>query len=102
MTNVLVPYVVMAPPDVIPLLLLDSFKVHLKGSISDTIHALGVEVEFIPAGCTGLVQPIDVGFNKPFKTNMTHLHSDFMLVQDPDMPLCGASRRDVSTWVNVK
>jgi hypothetical protein len=97
--NVLAPYVVTAPPDVIPLLLLDSFKVHLKGTITNAIQALGVEIKFIPAGCTGLVQPINVGFNEPFKTYMTHLYSDFMMAQDPDMPFCGATRREVSAWV---
>jgi hypothetical protein len=27
---------------------------------------------------------------------MTHLYSDFMMAQDPDMPFCGATRREVS------
>jgi hypothetical protein len=97
--NVLAPYIVTAPPDVIPLLLLDSFKVHLKGTITDAIQALGVEIEFIPAGCTDLVQPVDVGFNKPFKTYMTHLYSDFMMAQDPNMPIREATHREVSAWV---
>ena len=37
------------------------------------IQDLGVEVENIPWGCTGLCQPVYVGVNKPFKN----------LIQDP-------------------
>ena len=64
------PDVAMAPVGIIPILFLDSFKVHLLGSVANAIQKLGIEIEYIPAGCTGLVQPIDVGFNKPYKTNM--------------------------------
>ena len=38
-----------------------------SGSISAAIQELGVEVIHIPGGCTGLLQPLDVGVNKPFK-----------------------------------
>jgi hypothetical protein len=40
------------------------------GLIVNAIQALGMQVEFIPAGCTRLVQPVDVGFNKAFKCKM--------------------------------
>jgi hypothetical protein len=63
----LAPYVATAPPGIIPILLLDQFRVHKMGTIVNAIQALGVQVEFIPAGCTGLVQPVDVGYNKLFK-----------------------------------
>ncbi len=49
------PYVAMALPGIIPILLLDQFKVHKMLLSVNAIQALGVQVEFIPAGCTGLV-----------------------------------------------
>jgi hypothetical protein len=73
--------------------------VHLLGTVADAIHKLGVELEFIPPGCTGLVQPIDVGFNKPYKANYTKLYTEFLMNQDADQPLSGAKREDVSQWV---
>ena len=54
---VLKPYVALAPPHIVPIVLLDSFKVHMVGSVTSAIQALGCEVMFIPPGCTGLVQP---------------------------------------------
>jgi hypothetical protein len=54
----------------VPILFLDSFSVHLKGSNVRKIQDLRVQVEFIPPGCTGLLQPVDVGFNKAFKAKM--------------------------------
>ena len=63
--EVLAPDVATAPPGIVPILFLDSFSVHLKGSIVQKIQALGVQVEIIP----GLLQPVNVGFNKAFKAN---------------------------------
>ena len=52
------------------------FKVHKMGFVISTIQALGVEVEFIPPGCTGLVQPDDIGYNKSFKTKVKDQYSE--------------------------
>jgi hypothetical protein len=65
--EVLQPYVATAPDDVIPVLLLDSYCCHIMALIVNRITALGVEAIHIPGGCTGLVQPLDVGFNWPLK-----------------------------------
>ncbi len=65
----------MALPGIIPVLILDVFKVHKMGLIVNTIQVLGVQVEFIPAGCTGLVQSVDDGYNKSFKCKM---HDNFL------------------------
>ncbi len=65
--HVLAPYAATALPGIIPILFWDQFRVHKMGRIVNAIQALGVQVEFIPAGCTGLVQPVDVGFNRAFK-----------------------------------
>ena len=37
------------------------------GSASHSIEELGCEVMHIPGGCTCVLQPVDVGFNKPLK-----------------------------------
>ena len=62
--DVLKPYVATAPVGIIPILFLNSVKVHLLGSIADAVQCLGVKLEIIPPGCTGLVQPINVRINK--------------------------------------
>jgi hypothetical protein len=66
--EVLAPYVATAPEDIIPLLILDSYQCHMMASVVYKIQKLGVEVKHIPGGCTSLCQPVDVGFNKPFKS----------------------------------
>ena len=68
--SVLKPYVATAPPDIVPLLFLDSYKCHLMSSVVTKIQDLGVKVNHIPDGCTGLTQPVDVGINKPFKNRI--------------------------------
>ena len=68
--DVLAPYVATAHHEIVPILLLDSFRVHMKATVVNAIQTLGVEVIFIPPGCTSVVQPIDVGYNKSFKCKM--------------------------------
>ena len=97
--EVLAPYVATAPPGIVPLLYLDSFRVHLMGSVVNAIQDLGVEVEFIPPGCTGLVQPVDVGFNKAFKAKVKDEYNKWLFSQDPNDPLKKTTRRDVVGWI---
>jgi hypothetical protein len=97
--EVLKPYVATTPAGIIPILFLDSFKVHLFGSIADAIQGLGVELKIIPPGCTGLVQPINVGINKPFKAKMRKIYTEWLLEQDVDAAIPSASRLDVSAFI---
>ena len=69
--QVLRPYVETAPEDIVPILILDSYRCHMMASVVQKIQQeLGVEVKHIPGGCTFLCQPVDVGFNKPFKDRL--------------------------------
>ena len=97
--DVLGPYVAGAPRMIVPILFLDSFKVHMKASVVNAIQALGVEVIFIPPGCTSIVQPVDVGYNKSFKSKMREQYSNWHLRQDPDQPTPNATRRQVAEWI---
>jgi hypothetical protein len=95
------PYVTDVPHGIVPLLLLDDFKVHKMGVVVQAIQALGVEVEFIPPGCTGMVQPVDVGYNKPLKAKVRDQYREWIFAQDPDKPIPCPTRRHVSEWIIV-
>jgi hypothetical protein len=97
--HVLTPYIAMAPSGIIPILLLDQFKVHRMGSIVNAIQALGVQVKFIPAGCTGLIKPVNVGFNKAFKCKMRDIFLKWMMMQDHNLPIFGSTCHDVTQWI---
>ena len=68
--NVLAPYVKTAPKGIVPYLLLDKHTCHYQGSVARAIEDLGVEWDILPGGCTGLIQPVDVGINKPWKNRL--------------------------------
>ncbi len=68
--EVLAPYVATAPDDIVPLLILDSYQCHMMASVVYKIQELGVEVKHIPGGCTSLCQPVNVRFDKPFKSRV--------------------------------
>ena len=81
------------------ILLLDQFLVHMMASVANAIQALGVQLEFIPASCTSLVQPVDIGYNKAFKAKMRDKYREWMLGQDPNKPIPTTSRRQLATWI---
>jgi hypothetical protein len=77
--KILKPYIDQAPPGIVPLLLLDSYRCHMMKSTVNAIEDLGVEVKHIPGGCTSLCQPVDVGVNEPFKSRMRRLREEWMI-----------------------
>jgi transposase len=68
--QVLRPHIESAPPGILPIIFLDSYRCHMMASVVSKIQDLGVEVEHIPGGCTALCQPVDIGVNKPFKNRL--------------------------------
>ena len=64
------PYVAKALHHILPILILDMYQCHMMALVVQIIQELGVEVKHIPGRCTSLCQPVNVGFNKPFKDHM--------------------------------
>jgi hypothetical protein len=77
----LVSILLLCPPPlgIVPVILFDSYWCHLMGSVVLAIQELGVEVIHIPGGYTGLLQPLDVGFNKPFKVRVRASWEEWMM-----------------------
>jgi hypothetical protein len=99
--DVLKPYVATAPDHVIPVLILDSYRCHMMASVVTRIQELGVEVKHIPGGCTSLCQPVDVGFNKPFKDRVRRQWVTWMIAEGVIHGTTSSpTRRDVAGWVD--
>jgi hypothetical protein len=96
--EVLKPYVLTAPPGIIPVIFLDSYGVHKMGSVHRAINDCGCEVIIIPPGCTGLTQPVDVGYNKPFKGLVRDKYEEWMVKESEDLSI-PPRRVDVARWV---
>ena len=84
--EILAPYVANVLRWIVPIILLDDFTVHKTSRVVNVIQRLGVEVEFIPPGCTGMVQPVDVGYNKLLKANVCKQYCEWMFLQDTNVP----------------
>jgi hypothetical protein len=80
--DLLIPWQNKKGPDVIPILILDAYQVHMMGNIVNRIQSLGIEVVHIPPGCTYLCQPVDVGINKLIKSRMQEKWENWMVVGD--------------------
>ena len=98
--TVLKPHVEQAPEDIHPILLLDSYRCHMMASIVNAIGDLGVQIEHIPGGCTGLCQPIDVGIGKPMKNRIRNSWEEWMVQEGVDAAISRPpSRQRLSSWI---
>lgn len=57
-------------------LILDSLSVHKKATIADALACTGTAVVYVPGGCTGVAQPLDVGVMSPVKQHIRRLHTN--------------------------
>ncbi len=87
------------PAGIVPVILLDLYRCHIMGSVVNVIKDLGIEVIHIPGGCTGLLQPLYVGLNKPFKVRVRASWEEWMMAM---IDKCGVveapTREDISSF----
>ena len=55
------------------LAIFDVFAAHRSQLVLDALNKHHIKYTFVPAGCTGELQPLDVTFNDPFKREMKEL-----------------------------
>jgi hypothetical protein len=98
--KVLAPYVRNAEK---AFLLVDHFSVHLTSEFVNSANDLGVDVDFVPAGYTCVLQPVDVGVNAPFKKAIRDFNHAWCLQKYPKVgkndKLPKPERDDVYDWV---
>lgn len=64
------------------LLVWDSFSCHKDQEIlTSLLEEHDTQVEIIPGGCTSVLQPLDVGINKPFKDRIRNLFQSWVLAR---------------------
>lgn len=84
-------------------LLVDHYKVHMMGSFVNACNNLGVDVDYIPAGYTCVLQPIDVGFNAPLKRHIRDFHHKWCIEKyrgiTNAMKLPTPTKEDIIDWV---
>ena len=70
-------------------------------NVVQKINDLGCTTEYIPGGCTGLVQPVDVGIGAPFKSYIKRQWLDWLHMQDipADSAICPPTRVDIANWI---
>ncbi|KAL3777141.1 hypothetical protein ACHAWO_000921 [Cyclotella atomus] len=76
---------------------MDAHTVHFLRSVVNRIENMGCDVLFIPAGCTYLCQPVDVGMNRPLKRELKLQWEAWMEEQGTD--LTPPSREHIANWV---
>jgi hypothetical protein len=104
--KVLVPYLQEKAAGEPALLFLDQFSVHWTPAVQARLQELGIGITChkLPKGCTGNVQPIDVGIGKPFKDRIRSKWWAFMTRETADNAAVGVKsktlRRQAISWVH--
>lgn len=88
--------------DVRRLLVLDQAPIHKTQAAKDAIKERDTDVVYVPAGCTSLLQPADVFWNRPFKANLRRAWEVFMRKGEktPKGNLRKPSRQDALNFVS--
>ena len=99
--SVLVPWKKSVPEGIVPLLILDSFHVHMMATIVQQIQEIGIKVQHIPGGCTYLCQPINIGVNRLIKRKLAEQWEDWMDVKGAlvGRDVITPSREVIANWV---
>ncbi|KAE9264982.1 hypothetical protein PR003_g32604 [Phytophthora rubi] len=100
MEKVWKPYVTDLPSS---LLMLDEFKCHMQTSFVRGLNDLGTEVEIIPGGYTCVLQPCDVGINKPLKDGIRTQYNAWSITKmdglKGDAKGPAPEREDIVAWL---
>lgn len=75
------------------LLVWDMFRGHLGDKVKRTLKSMKVTQAVIPGGCTSVLQPLDVSLNKPFKTKMRELWTNWMINREKEFTAGGNLKR---------
>lgn len=81
----------------------DSFRAHLSDNVKRVLKNSRTDVAVIPGGMTSLLQPLDVGVNKPFKDNLRQYWNEWMLAGNHTFTPAGRIRkpdlRQICQWI---
>lgn len=88
--------------DVRRLLVLDQAPIHKTQAAKDAIAERDTDVVYVPAGCTSLLQPADIFWNRPFKVNLRRSWEMFMRKAErtPKGNLRKPSQKDALNFVS--
>ena len=59
-------------------LILDVHKAQKTEAVQAVLDECDTDTTYIPGGCTSLIQPLDVSFNKPFKNAVESVATEHM------------------------
>ena len=86
------------------LLVLDQYRPHLTADTKELADSLDTSLAFIPGGCTGIAQPLDVSINAPFKSNFQDKWIKWRrtpAARTPQGRLKIPTRQNVLDWVSA-
>jgi hypothetical protein len=75
--------------------ILDDFTAHKTAKVNNAIQRLGMTSDLVLPGFTAVLQPLDVGINKPFKDYYRNCCTRNATSQNPQKP----GRPLVSQWI---
>ena len=60
------------------LMVWDAFRCHISKATSSVLRRMGIHAAVIPGGCTGLIQPADVSWNRSLKCKIQDKYDEWL------------------------
>ena len=75
------------------LLVWDTFRGHCQEEVQSFVrNELNTDTIYIPGGCTGILQPADVSWNRPFKDHLQEAYDEWLFAGEKSMTPKGNRR----------
>ena len=81
------------------LLFLDSFSAHLTDNVKGAFQEANTTVIIISAGCTSVLQHLDVSINKPIKSHLRNAWLQYMLEHQPSQQIKRPTKQHIVNWI---
>ena len=82
---------------------IDHYKPHFAADTQSLLTSLEADYVYIPAGCTGIAQPMDVSINAPFKRKIVDIWVEWChlpAARTPAHNFKQPTRQQVIEWVS--
>ena len=85
------------------LLVLDNYRPHLGADTISLAESMDTNICYVPGGCTGIAQPMDMSINAPFKKDFQEQWIQWRRMpaaRKPDGRMMIPTRQHVINWVS--
>ena len=76
---------------------MDKASSHISDEIIENCTGSYKDISILPAGCTSILQPLDISINKPFKTYIKEKYIQYCITKN--ITISKVNKEDIIKWI---